>query len=252
QLVDDYCACSMRSLDARVAFDNSGYRLDSCAFRVLANRCCSLRLLRFHSQHSWLVDQLLVPVIHSNVHLQAVYLDQAHWLTDSSVQALASACPQLTHLSLRDCHWLSSSGLEIIGSAWPDLSTLDLTCCWQIDDPGLSALLTGCQRLEQLSVAKCYGLTDESLLNLRSNKCLMELDMTGCWRITDSLLEQLTEFCRSLKQLKIRECSRVSLAAIDRLQKKRIVTDLKPPAAYRLFAAVDHNGYPMPQLNVQI
>ena len=56
--------------------------------------------------------------------------------------------------------------------------------------------------LETLSLSKIYGITDKTGMAIaRHCRRLVNLDLTGCWRVSDATVKALAEACPALKQV---------------------------------------------------
>jgi len=61
-----------------------------------------------------------------------------------------------------------------------------VTSCWEVGDDAAIDLISRCRQLKVISLSKIYGITDRTALALAVHaKHLVELNVSGCWRLTD-------------------------------------------------------------------
>ena len=67
-------------------------------------------------------------------------------------------------------------------------------------------------RLQYVSLANIYSITDQTMNAIANyNRDLVALDIRGCWRVSDTGIEMIAEYCQNLKVLKIADCRYVKI-----------------------------------------
>lgn len=153
---------------------------------------------------------------------------------DSNIQCLAKS---LTSLSLDGPGGLTNNGLSAIVSRCPDLRTLHLSSNSNITNTGLEHL-SGLKELTRLELAGTRVSDDglqyvpRSLVTLKLAgeitgagfqnlpESLTELDLRGCYGITDTGLQHLSEKCPNLTTLWL-ECHGITPAGLNYLNQCR-------------------------------
>ncbi|PIK48109.1 putative lysine-specific demethylase 2B isoform X3 [Apostichopus japonicus] len=166
-----------------------------------------------HKQLAWLLPRL--------PNLEELYLGRSSW---SAVTALASSnCPLLQVLDLQWVSGVEDGILELLcshldehrpglvddRSKLRDLKKLHLTGS-DITDKGLSCLIPCMSSLSVLDISYCGGLTDAGLREMVNEtspiaKSLIELNVSGCRKLTDEFLPDLRH-CPKLKKVVAHSC----------------------------------------------
>jgi F-box/leucine-rich repeat protein 15 len=111
-----------------------------------------------------------------------------------------------------------------------NLCHVDLAGCWDINDDAIITLISTNCNIQFLSLAKIYGITDKTVIQI-AHRCRMleNLNLHGCWRITNDAVKALGDYCPSLRVLSIRENSNVTEFSLGPLRNRRIQVDVPPP-----------------------
>ena len=154
--------------------------------------------------------------------LSKIVLTFCPLITDQSLHCLAENCPQISFLDLANCKSITSSGLIAISQNCSQISHLNLSKCSNIDNDGLQSVAENCSLISYLNIDDCKKvsddglirfskcrrikriylrnlslITDKSLLALSSSK-LIEINLTGCCKITSKGVNAITSNSKSL------------------------------------------------------
>ncbi|XP_064614688.1 F-box/LRR-repeat protein 15-like [Liolophura sinensis] len=212
-----------------VDLSSVGAKFNKGAFLALTEDMQNLRELVLKNTKDWLTDDVLMPVLGSNVHLRRVDLTGCNNISNLVLQVLASHCPELRELCLCSCHWVSQEGLTSVAMQCRKLEKLNLTGCWDIGDDTVIALVLFCQNLMSLHLGNIYGLTDEAVCTIaRTCRHLQQLSLKGCWRVTDQAVRILAEYCPTLQGLQVRECRNITEISLSAMRKRKVRLDVPP------------------------
>lgn len=150
---------------------------------------CSLQELYFNGSNPG-VDSADIGVVLSP-NLQVLVLDKQMACDDGVLEWIAKL-PKLRTFSCAACYGVSDIGVQPL-SQCSCLSEVNLSYCHKVSDVGIKALAEP-GVLHKLVVRALPNLTDRSIKDL-SMFCtvLSELDISGCWQITDKSLYALQE-----------------------------------------------------------
>eukprot|EP01065_Artemidia_motanka_P019539 TRINITY_DN2325_c0_g1_i4.p1 TRINITY_DN2325_c0_g1~~TRINITY_DN2325_c0_g1_i4.p1 ORF type:complete len:658 (+),score=161.18 TRINITY_DN2325_c0_g1_i4:50-1975(+) len=131
--------------------------------------------------------------------------------TLGSFPVVEMSCRALRHIAL---HGVSAREREfkLLGDGAPNLVDLSLTNC-SVQDLGL--LLGRLRRLRRLILRDTSGVRDADLRNLSS--VLEGLDLTGCYYLTDDVMDKVTARCTGLRYISLARVSNVTDFAADLL-----------------------------------
>jgi len=230
--------------------------LTEASFLLLTSSSTCLRSLHLPGS-KLLTCSLLRPLVARSPHLRSLDLSECHHLTSSILQTVSVVCSRLSRLILRDCHWVTRDSLQYhctqqgrapgqprpplpsllrVGGPPPPPPTLptyslmevDLTGCWELDDSTITLLLLSFPRLTCLRLGNIYSLTDLTMRAAATHATnLHTLDIRGCWRITDSGVGLVGEYCSSLASLAVIDCRDVTEASLARLRARGVEVDRK-------------------------
>lgn len=228
-----------------------------------------------------LTDEILRPILKASSQLRSLDLSECHHLTSGILQTVTVRCPKVSRLILRDCHWVSRTALEYhctqqgkqagmgilplltplekVGSSTPSpsatsnlyrLQEIDLTGCWELDDATVVKLLLSFPRLSSVKLGNIYSLTDLTLRGLASHsRCLVTLDIRGCWRTTDQGVSLVGEYCQGLASLAVHDCRDITEQSLSRLRQKGVLVDRKlDPIMMRLMRIRAENRHARVQI----
>ncbi len=183
--------------------------------------------------------------------LQTLLLPNCDRITDLALRALGEKCRKLITLNLRNCVKITDAGFAYLSdpllNAYANtaccitltnisfaylsnvsmhtikhilkqtrnIESLDLSGLTHIvNDEFLPFLGTYCPSIQSLSIALCIMVTDQSLCTLSTSLWLESLDITGCYRITNTGIEVLVESSRGLKSLLMHKLTRITKRCI--------------------------------------
>lgn len=188
----------------------------------------------------------------------------------SFFKTLVTHCSHLTHLDVSYTHFFQQQSLPEEWSL-PYLTYLNVSYCPQVNDAmlvklargcraqlrqvrldgltkhkgqGLACFAAECDRLTSVSVRYNTAMTDDALLALAKFRHvkLMELDLTGCNKLTDVGFDVLARYCAHLQYISLAQTA-CELAQIKKMQrcltqftKSLDVSDLKRCKADKLAA----------------
>ena len=180
--------------------------------------------------------------------LKTLNLRDCVCVTDYGMKGLAERCRAIESLILRGCEKITDAGLHSMTQTIMErtqhkhpmcetLRHLDLSFCCNvtavylsdqllplckgvheihlsginsIDDHFVHLLCECCPSVQTLSLQKCIQITDVSLCWMADFLWLESLDLSGCYRISDSGVDVLTLACTGLQHLHLRRCSKIT------------------------------------------
>jgi len=205
-------------------------------FRILTDGCTSLKYLNL-SGSKVITDKLLKTVLKENKGLKHIDLSNCHLLNSGVLQVLTIRNPDMQKLVLEDCHWVTREsieyhayyqGLNSTNKFKSPLLEANLTGCWELTDDIIKCFVLNFPRLKVLRLGKLYSLTDITAVAIA--ECLPDLevlDIFGCWRITDSGLHLIGEYCKNMKQLYVNECRGVTEKSLTKFRQRNVIIDRK-------------------------
>lgn len=115
-------------------------------------------------------------------------------ITDEGVQVLASKCGGLRAVSLDWCDGLSDATLDALALNCPLLQEFSSAASCNYTLNGFKTLLKGCSKLQKLELWDCAQVDDAWIDALANSGCpLKELDVSGCWQVSEDALSRLRE-----------------------------------------------------------
>lgn len=142
-------------------------------------------------------------------------------ITDHALIAIMKGCTELTQLDLTLCIRLTD-GAFVESGRLAALNSLVLANCSGLRPAGLVSLSRG-GKLRELNVAGCDAVSDRALVEVfNHNARLKALNVTRCFRLTDAVLEALTQtdcnehvlLCAGLSTLNLSDCHAITDDAI--------------------------------------
>lgn len=190
--VDDYC----RRLSRLELSDTAKTRFSWAHFQLITrhNNAC-LRSLSLVDV-SWVDEDDFACFLRRQPRLHSVDLSRAYRISNATLLTLAQTCPAVERLHLRHCSWLSEATFLQMITHHPQcglqqLVEVDLSSCWNLTDHSIGLLFTTHgSTLRRVTLAGLYSLTDGWTVDIDSRaSCLTYLDISSCWRMTDSAIE---------------------------------------------------------------
>ncbi|XP_015585994.1 F-box/LRR-repeat protein 15 isoform X2 [Cephus cinctus] len=202
----------------------------STEFEVLVDNYIAtwetLDLSRWHVSFEPSAFEVLVTTCMS---LRRVNLTGSVWLGSRHVVELLHRHPELTHLDLSGCngeHMRGSDFVEI--TKCRNLTSVRLRGCAWVEEPFLMSLLRYNENLRELVLADCYRLSDEALLSMFHETSRLTCLSLKNATLSDRSLYELGSRCRTIRELDLRSCSKItdagllSLRSLPALKKLRV------------------------------
>ncbi|XP_030491854.2 F-box/LRR-repeat protein 3 [Cannabis sativa] len=143
--------------------------------------------------------------------LKSLYLGQNFSLVNESLKEFAFAISNLKLLDLNSCLSITEEGLLEVSKRCTELRYLDMSYC-----RGVKTFLMDFE-FSKLEVLCARGLRiNDDGLALVGRKCpqLLQLDLTGCFKVTDDGVKQVVKNCRALREIILKQCNKVSIDII--------------------------------------
>jgi len=216
--------------------------LEAKTMNALINCCSNLTAVRLSRLAAFSVLELAVRV----PALTALEFDQCK-LTDlqtsALIEQLTANCRSLQKLSVMKLQPFSDVQINLLADRCPNLQSLCVAGCVLVTDASITRLVQSC-RLRELDLAGCSLLTDEVLMQITERcsamtsldvSCLPSvtanslLTLTRCTglvklhmnrlhgAVTDSVLSEIVNSCRSLRSLEVTLCNKLSDKSIIKL-----------------------------------
>ncbi|XP_076890957.1 uncharacterized protein LOC143542186 isoform X2 [Bidens hawaiensis] len=152
--------------------------------------------------------------------LKTLKLLDCYKLGDKSIFTVAHFCKNLETLIIAGCWDLSSNSIRSLAASTLNLKILKMDFCLNVSDISLNSILSKCTCLEVLDIGCCEEVTDAAFQGLGNvNKGiglgLKVLNISNCPKITVLGISMVSKACRSLEQLDVRSCPRVTKAGCD-------------------------------------
>lgn len=150
----------------------------------------------------------------------------------SMIQELDLSCYPSKHfrflydfLSFDD---FDDNGLSAIVIACYNLRSVSLKCRFKIGNPGIFSLVNFSRNLVILNLGYCGRITDDALYSIGTLSSLQELNLQGCFLITDLGLDFLTKgnLPNTLIKLVIAQCHRITDNGLASLMGMNYLVDL--------------------------
>ncbi|KAI9331646.1 hypothetical protein DFJ73DRAFT_781474 [Zopfochytrium polystomum] len=120
---------------------------------------------------------------------------------------------RLVGVNLNTCWMLQDEDLMTLASKSPHITYLGLSNCWKLTDFGINYVATGLEQLRQLDISYCGQITGVGF----SEHCwgnLEQCDMSYCKQMTDDMVEKFLRGTKSIKDLRLRRCVKLTDHAI--------------------------------------
>ncbi|KAL9224454.1 hypothetical protein vseg_000483 [Gypsophila vaccaria] len=155
--------------------------------------------------------------------LRQVDLTGLHKLTDDGILGFLESCQTgLVRLNLAGCLNLTDeSVLAVVRLHGKTIKLLNLNGCRKITDVSLLAIAGSCTLLNDLDISKC-AVADVGIAALASSHLLnlQILSIAGCSRISNKSLPYLIKLGTSLVGLNLKQCTSLTVNAVDILLNK--------------------------------
>lgn len=155
------------------------------AFAVLAQNCHKLERL-YLARCEWLVDELMLSVLSRNKRLKVVNLNECVKLTPLSLQPIIINCKELQVLNLSKCDWLTTGTVDALTLHQNNIEEFDISHCSTIGERCLVIFFRKMNKLTILSLAFSQSVTNNVLIQVANFcKSLEHINLSGCSAITD-------------------------------------------------------------------
>jgi hypothetical protein len=188
--------------------------------------------------------------------LQDLNLKGCDMLSDNSLFYLSERCRRVMNITLNGCKRISDKGLSYLSdsllcpsSSQPfclTLRSIDLSFVSNITAPILLEMLQECKNLESFSGAGlvrivddaflkrlgyvcpsiqklvinlCIGVTDVGLCCVSENLWIEHIELSGCYKISDTGVEVLASCCTGLRVVNFSKTKRITKNSIDYLKR---------------------------------
>jgi len=151
--------------------------------------------------------------VQSNTHADFRY---NHKLCTNHFKQIAQMAPAIQHLDLTGCYSLPVEALPEITRLWGHcLKSLNLECCNSITQSiHLTVPNTSYLVLQKLSLANS-DVTDLGVRFFATRAPdLVDINLQGCSKITDSSLSIIAQFCKKVRVLNVSGCDKITNYAI--------------------------------------
>ncbi|PWA86349.1 Leucine-rich repeat, cysteine-containing subtype [Artemisia annua] len=151
-------------------------------------------------------------------------------LSNNHMILIANSCPNIWNLTLSVKHNLdpevgkldfNDAGLHAVAETCVHLFHVNLSGRLRFKELGIGSLVRSCKNLRRLNLTDCVNVTDKSLKIIAEATCLNELQLLGCYLISDLGLEYLAngdlKYC--LVTLDLSRCDRITDNGVIHLKK---------------------------------
>ncbi|KAK4515840.1 uncharacterized protein ATC70_010798 [Mucor velutinosus] len=138
-------------------------------------------------------------------HLSTLNLEKAEFFNAKSLPKGTWALPHLTHLNLSYCPHVNDEMIVVIARACRQLTQVALDGLTKHKGQGLAGLAAECDQLSSISVKFNTAMEDQAIIALAKFRHirLLELDLTGCTKLTSTGFSMLARYAAHLTTLSI-------------------------------------------------
>nr|XP_009296243.1 F-box/LRR-repeat protein 13 isoform X2 [Danio rerio] len=213
------CCVMLRSLNLAycIHFSDKGLQ-----YLTTGTGCRRLRHLNLSGCSQITVDGF-TSVAETCNSLQQIVLNDLPTLTDICVQVLVSRCRMLTVISLLESLNLSDVAFKAVAEVI-DLTKILIEGNDVITDSSVKALCRSCLKLSELHLSCCPRVTDACFKTLGNLTKLCNLNISGCFKVTDMGLHYITEgpSAGQLRELDLSYCLKITDLSLRRISQKCI------------------------------
>ena len=147
--------------------------------------------------------------------LNELHMDDCRMVDNDTIHTIAQNCHELENISINSCKKLTDESIFFIGSYLPGVRYLDIGRTY-LSDVALKCISQSCTHLETLIAPELFHTTTDGVSNfLRHSPLLKNLDFSNCHKqVNDEVILIIGEFCSSIKNLKLNQCSQITDAAL--------------------------------------
>lgn len=222
----------------------------------LANHCPNLKKVGLRS--CYVTDRSIEALISNCAQLLSVSLQWCKSTTDVTANAIAGGCPQLENIDIRGCEKITDQGmirmieshpklqsihfkrcdavadqvLMAVSRNCPNVRILNLRGCYRsnenrqdnITNTGILQIINSCPLIEQIDFAWHSYLSDEAVIAMAHNwQGFKSADLSGCLKLTDASLIELSKQCKKLKRLILFNYPNITDKSINMLRENEVI-----------------------------
>ncbi|KAL9555341.1 hypothetical protein MBANPS3_002404 [Mucor bainieri] len=148
-------------------------------------------------------------IVQHCTHLEALHLEKAEFFNAKSLPRGLWALPHLTYLNLSFCPHVNDEMLVLMARACRQLTRVTLDGLGKHKGQGLAAFAAECDQLSSVSVKSNTAIEDQAIIALAKFRHirLLELDLTGCTKLTSVGFTMLARYAAHLKTLSVAQTS---------------------------------------------
>ncbi|CAO3626302.1 unnamed protein product [Mucor fragilis] len=148
-------------------------------------------------------------IVQHCTHLNALNLERAEFFNAKSLPKGLWAMPHLTDLNLSYCPNINDEMIIAIARACRQLTRVTLDGLGRHKGQGLAALAADCDQLSSVSVKLNTAMEDQAIIALAKFRHirLLELDVTGCSKLTSTGFTMLARYAAHLRSLSMAQTS---------------------------------------------
>ena len=165
---------------------------------------------------SMLTGQGMQQIGKNSKNLNELYMDGCRMVDDDAMHTIAQNCHKLEGLSINSCTKLTDESIFYIGSYLPDVKYLDIGRTY-LTDAALKCVSQSFTHLEALIMPQLFDRTTTDGVGnlLRHSPFLKNLDLSYCDKqVNDEVIVIIGEFCSSINNLKLNQCSEITDLAL--------------------------------------
>ncbi|GAN11406.1 hypothetical protein MAM1_0583c10968 [Mucor ambiguus] len=148
-------------------------------------------------------------IVQHCTHLNTLNLEKAEFFNAKSLPKGPWALPHLTYLNLSFCPHVNDEMVVVIARACRQLTRVILDGLTKHKGQGLAGLAAECDQLSSVSVRFNTAIEDQAIIALAKFRHirLLELDLTGCTKLTSIGFTMLARYAAHLKTLSVAQTS---------------------------------------------
>ncbi|KAL0235951.1 hypothetical protein GEMRC1_002533 [Eukaryota sp. GEM-RC1] len=164
-------------------------------------------------------DDALTKLVTSTPDLSTLYVGKCSGLTTTSLIDAARSCKNLKNVDFGEIPELDDTVIFELSINCPFLSSLDLYGCTNITDESLIELTKSkITNLKHFSIGPCGAVTSKPLIEFIEKFIqLQSLIVSGCSKISDSVVLTALKKLEDLRHFRFGRCSRITTQVIEPL-----------------------------------
>jgi hypothetical protein len=206
--ISDASLCNLASISQTLKALNIANCEDITDFGMskLLSELTDLKCLNLHSCSN-ITNKTITAIAKYQQNIRKLILSENLSINDVAVIELLRKCRYISYLNINSCPHLSNQTIQSIGLYCSQLEWLDISQrVWKtlhpISDHSVTFLLRNCHKLELLDISYCKSLSDTIIENI-SKYCrlLKSLSINGLDRITRTSITHLVNLRNKYKNL---------------------------------------------------